>query len=103
MDIRPGDALQAGAYLFGAAMFIAAMRISIAKLSVRQDHLERLVAGVVVDLGVAVGKITDAVIGMARYDERIRYLRRDLEEIKRREGFVRHPQPVPDEDVEDKN
>lgn len=98
MDIRPGDALQAFAYLVGAAGFIAAMRVSIARLAVRQDNLERLVATVVQNLSDSVKQITDAVTRMARYDERIRYLRRDVEELRRRDGYITHPRKLDDDD-----
>jgi hypothetical protein len=99
MDIRPGDALQAFAYLVGAAGFIAAMRVSIARLAVRQDNLERVVATVVQNLSDSVKQITDAVTRMARYDERIRYLRRDVEELRRKQGYIARPEPLQNEDA----
>ena len=104
MDIRPGDAIQALAYLGGAVGFIIAMRVSIARLTIRQDNLEKSVASVVLDLGNNVTKITDAITKMARYDERIRYLRRDVEELRRKEGYIRHPSSLgDDEDSTDQN
>lgn len=102
MDIRLGDIVTAAAFIGTGVSFILTMRMTIDKLATRQDNLEKLVATVITDLNLKMVQLSNTITSMARYDERIRYLRRDVEELRRRDGYISNPRHVRDNDDDEK-
>lgn len=103
MDVRLDTIIGIATFLGTGVGAIIAIRVTIARLSERQTALENVVKNVVVENGANVSKIAAALTRMARYDERIRYLRRDVEELRRREGFIQLPSPLPRPEEDEDN
>ncbi len=110
MDIRLDTIVGIATFLGTGIGGIIAIRVTIARLSERQTALserqtalETVLKSVVLQNSANMSKIATALTRMARYDERIRYLRRDVEEIRRREGLIRHPLALPEPDEDDES